>query len=138
MTTKAVQPSAVAQKRFEKWAKEQPHCIGCLGGCGGDIAGTEHEEDCPMSKEPNSTGRRTTVTPFSAYCAGAAEANREAYAAEVNRDLLEALALRDKEIEGLIEAIEAVAASAREALIANAKGWVEWPRSPRGRKGSRE
>lgn len=91
------------REQFEKWKRTQPHCLG-YPNCDGDLAGEEHETDCPMSKVPDSYGMSSTITAFSAYAAGVAaesEACLEIAKSGVSPlDITAAIRARRKESQG--------------------------------------
>lgn len=62
------------ERGFAKWADSVPKCIG-YPTCDGDLVGTVHEDECPMSKVENSAGKAFAATYYDCWQA-AFEAGR--------------------------------------------------------------
>lgn len=98
------------REAFEKWVQSLPYCIGGEEGCDGDLVGEEHEENCPMSKVPDSRGRYSAATYYGCWQAGqdaahesdaqladkAAEALAEAHGGAEMRELAARIRARKK------------------------------------------
>jgi len=55
---------------FDEWCKTVPRCIGYAGGCDGYLAGTLHEENCPMYNVDDSAGMSFGASYRDAFLAG--------------------------------------------------------------------
>jgi len=62
-------PAPETRSEFEKWLANVPSCLG-YPKCDGDLVGTEHDPECPMSKIRKAAELNSVATLQAAYAAG--------------------------------------------------------------------